>query len=235
MQTSQIPTRVTVRWASAAGGAYVRPIPATQASPGDGSASFAKGFPPETFQPVASGGVPPFGQDANGIFNQLSAWAQWQAAGGAAQYNSAFSAAVGGYPKFAVLASTTPGRFWQSTVDNNTTDPDGGSATNWTLIVSPFSSIDNNASGYLQYPDGHILNYGFALAGSDGIADVVFKKPFASLILSSGATNETSGRALPAAFAAIGNYTLTGCSIGQVKPGGGAAPGAGARWFVFGR
>ncbi len=64
-----------------------------------------------------------------------AAGAQWQAAGNYVPYDATFSTAIGGYPMGAVLTSTTLGVFWQSTAENNTTDPDGGSPANWARVI----------------------------------------------------------------------------------------------------
>ncbi|CAI9119534.1 hypothetical protein [Brytella acorum] len=51
-------------------------------------------------------------------------------------FDSAFSAAIGGYPAGAVLAdTTTPGVLWISTADNNTTTP-GASGSSWTRMLA---------------------------------------------------------------------------------------------------
>lgn len=130
MQLSQIPAKFNIPFANNAGGSFINPIPeASQTSITPGAASLFDGFPPLTFQPTASGGVPPFGKDFNGILNQATGWDQWFSAGGAIQYDSTFQSASGGYPKYAIVQSLiVPGNFWMSTVDSNTTDPDTGGA-----------------------------------------------------------------------------------------------------------
>ena len=98
---------------------------------------------------VTSGGEPPDGRDWNGILQVLSAWSQWFAAGGAGAvlYDGTFSGAVGGYPKYAMLANaTTPGQFWISTVDSNTSDPDTGGA-NWSAFPPAFGSFVSSFNG----------------------------------------------------------------------------------------
>ena len=130
MQISNIPAKFALIWGEGASSPYITtPVPDTTATPG--RASFTLGFPPLNFTPRGSGGIPPFGEDFNGILNQVTAWAQWQQAGAPVFYDAAFSTAVGGYPKGCVLTSTEPGVKWISTVDNNVTDPDGGSPTGW--------------------------------------------------------------------------------------------------------
>lgn len=126
MQASQIPARYPLVWAKNAAGAYIRTVPVqSQIGIQDGAASFNDGFVPDNFTPVAAGGVPPFGQDFNGLLNIITSWQQWQQAGGPTGYDSTFAAAVGGYPLGAVLNSNvTLGVQWYSTVDGNLTNPD---------------------------------------------------------------------------------------------------------------
>lgn len=132
MQSSSIPSQFTVTWGSGAGPGYIRTVPVpSQIGIQDGAASITTGFPPLNFLPVGSGGVPPFGQDFNGIFQQITAWNQWQGAGGPVFFDSGMSTAIGGYPKWAILASaSTAGVLWVSAVENNTANPDSDS-TNW--------------------------------------------------------------------------------------------------------
>jgi len=135
MLVSSIPLRFPMPFAASAGGSYIRVIPsASQIGITPGAASLTDGFPPLNFTPVSGGGVPPFGQDFNGILNWTSAWNQWQAAGSPVVYDATFSTAIGGYPKGALLNAVTGVGFWSSTVDNNTTDPDAGGA-NWQQIT----------------------------------------------------------------------------------------------------
>lgn len=134
MLASAVPANFPIPFANGAGGGYIRTIPqASQISVTPGAASLTDGFPPLNFLPVASGGVPPFGQDFNGILNEVTACIQWAQAGGVPTYNSVFSTAIGGYPAGAVLRATSGAGLWLSAVDNNASNPDTGGA-NWTLI-----------------------------------------------------------------------------------------------------
>lgn len=133
MQDSDLPLRFKIPWGASAGGSYITyPVPdASQIGINNGAASFTDGFPPNTFIPLASGGAGPKGTDFNGVIKQITAGLQWGQAGGAAKYNSAFSAAIGGYPKGATLQdSTDPHIYYVSTAENNTTNPESGGA-NW--------------------------------------------------------------------------------------------------------
>src|SRR5579859_117928 len=133
MLQSSIPAKFPIPWGNAAGPSFIRSIPvSSQIGIQNGAASLADGFVPANFSPIAGGGVPPFGQDANGILKQITQIEQWEQAGGGYTFDSAFSASINGYPKSAILNSNVVlGRQWLSTADNNTTDPDSSAAANW--------------------------------------------------------------------------------------------------------
>jgi hypothetical protein len=137
MQDSDVPSKFPIPWANSAGSSYIRPIPtASQIGIQNGAASLTDGFPPLNALPIASGGVPPFMQDHNGILNQATAWLRWDQAGGPVYYDGTFSSAIGGYPKGTqLMSSVTNGLVWINQVDNNTTNPDSG-GSNWTSIYA---------------------------------------------------------------------------------------------------
>ena len=140
MQSTNIPSKIPLPFAYAAGGSYIRTIPsASQIGITAGAASLRDGFPPVTFSPIGSGGTPPFGQDFNGILNEITAIQQWQEAGGFFAYDSTFSTTIGGYPKGAILQSTSFNGFWTSTAENNTTNPDSGGA-GW--VATAFEGLE---------------------------------------------------------------------------------------------
>lgn len=167
MKASDIPLRFTKVFGQDAGGAYIRTVPvASQIGVTDGAASFTDGFPPLTMTPQIAGGVPPFGQDENGIINIITKWNQWGQAGGAVPWDSTFSAAIAGYPAGAVAAAATFGYFWVSLVDDNTSDPDTGGA-NWTSFTTLGSFTTGDAKvtlkasadpGWIFANDGSIGN-----------------------------------------------------------------------------
>ena len=146
MQASDIPVKLQIPFGNSAGGGFINVIPKdSQIAITPGAASLTDGFPPLTFLPVASGGIPPFGADFNGILYEISAWARWVSAGGPVKYDAAFSTAIGGYPMGAMLTSASGGSWWLSTANNNTTDPDAGGA-NW-VWISPTISYAGNPNG----------------------------------------------------------------------------------------
>lgn len=137
MQLSQSPPKFPVPFANSATPSYIRDIPqGSQVGIVNGAASLETGFPPLNFLPVGSGGVPPFGQDMNGILRQITQWSRWQATGALNLWDSAFATAIGGYPRGALLSSITPGVAWLSTAENNLTNPDGGTAVGWQPVLT---------------------------------------------------------------------------------------------------
>jgi hypothetical protein len=106
--------------------AYITPVIPVDPTLTPGAASLSLGFPPVTMlDPDTLGGVPPFGQDMNGILFMLSAYAVWLQSGGGFYWSQDFIDANGGYAEGSVLQSATDlTRFWVSTADNNETDPD---------------------------------------------------------------------------------------------------------------
>ena len=150
MQVSNTPTKLPVPFANTAGVSYIRSVPTnSQIGVVDGAASLADGFPPLTATPLVSGGVPPSIKDFNGILNVVSAWSRWAAAGNATHFDSSFATAIGGYPKGAVLhSSTVPGVLWVSMVDNNTVDPNGTPGANWQAVRDAQTLSGQPASYY---------------------------------------------------------------------------------------
>lgn len=182
MQMSDLPTRFTLPFGALADTSHIRSIPLTPGTvtPTDAPASIQQGFPPATFLPESSGGVPPNGKDFNGILFQLSAWARWLAAGVPAQFNSDFCTAIGGYPRFTILASTTTGRLWQSNVEANLTDPDSTSAAGWLQIANPPTGDDNSS----YTPDGKLEQWGYVdfPSTSEPVVPVAFSRSYANAL-----------------------------------------------------
>lgn len=135
MQSSSIPAKFPIPFANSAVAPYIRPIPVlSQVSVTPGAASLTDGFPQDTFQPEATGGIPPSGQDFNGLLNQITLWTQWANAAAQVFFDSAFATAIGGYPKGATVLSTTFNYWWKSSIENNSNNPDTGGA-GWVQVV----------------------------------------------------------------------------------------------------
>ncbi len=120
------PATLVKAFAADADPAFVTyPVPApAQATPG--AASLSLGFPPITMaDPASAGGVPPFGQDMNGILRMVTAYCVWLQAGGGFMWDAAFVAANTGYAIGAMLRSASvAGRFFYNTSANNANNPD---------------------------------------------------------------------------------------------------------------
>jgi hypothetical protein len=133
MLRSSVPTKFPIPFASGAGAGFItQPIP--QPAQPNGRASLVTGFAELNFDPLASGGIPPWGADFNGLLYQITQWLQWAAAGGLPPfYDATFQSEIGGYPQYALVLKATGDRYWLSTVDNNVTNPETGGA-GWALF-----------------------------------------------------------------------------------------------------
>lgn len=204
MQSSAIPTKFPVPFAVDATGSFIRAVPVTQSVAGNGSACLDLGFPPETFTPPGAGGYAPDGRDFNGLLNQISAWCQWFSAGGAVPYDATFQTAIGGYPKGAIVESAvTPGTFWLSTAENNTTNPDSSGA-GWSAWPTP-----------AQWIAGDVSTLDASLGLSGGTLTAKDPSSYASLFVTPGpAVNVGVSRNWTTA-----NYSTSGfCDIGFAAP-----------------
>lgn len=126
MLSTSSPAKTSVPFGNG-GSRNVIPVP-SQIGITPGAASFTDGFPPLTYTDPTAGGIAPAAQDFNGILYEITLAQQWQQAGGLPGFDSAFSTAVGGYPKGSVLQSADLSGMWVSTADNNTANPDTGGA-----------------------------------------------------------------------------------------------------------
>jgi len=153
MLASQVPANFPIPFANAAGVGYKNTIPqASQIGILAGAASLTDGFPPLNFLPAPpyGSGVPPFGQDMNGIFYEITSSVQWTQAGGMPVYNSTFSIAIGGYPNGAVLLMASGNGMWLSTADNNLTNPDASGAGWKMLSIAPSAYLNLSVAGAIN-------------------------------------------------------------------------------------
>jgi len=124
------PEPITKAFGADAGAGYITdPIPVdSQITVKNGAASFTDGFPPLTMTDPTAGGVPPFGQDMNGILKMISAYCAAIQAGQFCTFNATVAAAIGGYAVGAILAKADGSGTWRNTVAGNTANPDTGGA-----------------------------------------------------------------------------------------------------------
>jgi len=157
MQKSNAPTKLTVVFASGTGAGPVNTVPlAPGATPG--TASYQTGFTTVNMEPIASGGVPPFGADFNGLFKAATTAQIWQQAGYTWTFDSTFAgnANIGGYPAGAVLLMGDGKGLWINQTDNNAVSPDNAGASGW--IGLPAAGVSTIATtGGTKTPDPSAL------------------------------------------------------------------------------
>lgn len=191
MQSSSQPVRISLPFASS--GAKQTIPNQSQIGIEDGRASFPDGFPPLTRTPLSAGGVPPFGTDMNGILYSVTNIQQWQSAGGLFSFDADMATAIGGYPKGCLLVSADANNYWQSTVDNNTSNPDTGGA-GW---VDPISSITRTLSGgVLAFAQGS-APVGWLKCNGSAISRTTYADLFAAIGTTYGAGNGTTTFNIP--------------------------------------
>ncbi|AWL71169.1 TPA: hypothetical protein I8438_005699 [Serratia marcescens] len=138
MKLTDKPRQIAVPFASGTADKNTIPNNATQETKEKGKAAYDSGFPPLTMTAFAAGGIPPHGKDFNGLLNDITVAIRFSQAGGQYTFDSAFTSAIGGYPRGAMVLSSDGSKIWWNTVDSNTTDPDGASAAGWkNLLADP--------------------------------------------------------------------------------------------------
>ena len=241
MMASSVPAKLPEPWAKSASGTaalVTNPMPDT-VSGGTGLGSWSLGWQAINDTPIASGGIPPFMKDFNGVLFPVSGWAQWFSMGGPVVWDSAFSSTIGGYPKGAIVQSASvTGKLWLCTADNNTTNPDASGA-GWTNLLSPNTSIGTN--GHRQNPDGTIEQWGQATVPSVGAAQstvgVTFPIPFpnAVLCLTGNALQGAQGTSFPPSFSSRSISTTAFTMVLDVlNPGTTFSNTVTANWRAFG-
>ena len=184
-------------------------VPETGSSTGS-AASFQYGFPAATMQPASSGGIPPAGQDFNGVLYQITSILQWLSGGGMFTYSSTFAADsnVGGYPKGAMLAKAATTGYWVNTVDNNTTNPDTGGA-GWVDLAAVLG-VGSTGGGGLG--GSASVASGVSIGGGSSVELASFTMPQAGYISLAGTVSAVPANGLTSA--SFGGMTV------QVKQNG---------------
>jgi hypothetical protein len=130
------PKKLVDAFAHNAGPTFItNPIPETTGTPGE--ASFDQGFPPTTMTAPAAGGVPPFGQDMNGILFMSTSVIQFLNSGQTFVYDSTFATAIGGYVAGTILSRADHTGFWlalKTTTASPETGTPGIAGNGWTAI-----------------------------------------------------------------------------------------------------
>lgn len=135
MNSSDTPSRI-VKAFGLNGLKNTIPVESSTTTDNNGVATFDKGFPPITMQPLSAGGIPPSGKDMNGTLYSVTLQQQWQNAGMTYPFSQEFSDVVSGYPKGAIVPSSVYTGQWLNLNEANGTSPESatGANTGWVPI-----------------------------------------------------------------------------------------------------
>ncbi|WP_320707168.1 phage tail protein [Enterobacter cloacae] len=135
MNSSDTPSRITKAF-GVNGLKNTIPVDSSTTTDNNGVATFDKGFPHVTMQPLSAGGIPPSGKDMNGVLYSTTIQQQWQNAGMTYPFSQDFSDAVSGYPKGAIVPSSVYTGQWLNLNEANGTSPESptGANTGWVPI-----------------------------------------------------------------------------------------------------
>lgn len=135
MNSSDTPSRITKAF-GVNGLKNTIPVDSSTTTDNNGVATFDKGFPQVTMQPLSAGGIPPSGKDMNGVLYSTTIQQQWQNAGMTYPFSQSFSDAVSGYPKGAIVPSSVYTGQWLNLNEANGTSPESptGASTGWVPI-----------------------------------------------------------------------------------------------------
>ena len=134
--------------ADAAGGNITAPMPQTQ--PGTANAaSIDVAFPAITMQAEQAGGLPPLGQDMNGMLFLISSHTMWVQCGQLYLFDSDLATAIGGYLQGSILGMADGSGIWLCVnPDGSSNNPDTTSTTDWVPLYSyGYASITGLTGG----------------------------------------------------------------------------------------
>lgn len=94
-------------------------------SPITGNVGYDRGFTEVNMAPKEAGGIPPYGQDMNGILYDLSLAIQYIQSGISFPFDSTFATSIGGYAKGAIVSDASDNSIlWVNDTANNISAPD---------------------------------------------------------------------------------------------------------------
>ena len=155
---------------------------------GSNYASIAEGFPEMTMKAPKDGGLPPWGQDFNGMFYLMSSQTCFLQNGGIITFDQAVSDKIGGYPQGAILDYMTPNNIYvkvRSLIDDNTynfvTTPSYINGEHWEEItmsaLTSWGDITGTLSNQTDLTDyvnqSKALETGSVSSDADVYADVL--------------------------------------------------------------
>lgn len=161
------PSKFITPWAESG---LKNPIPA-DSDPVTGRAGFDQGFSAINMTPKESGGIPPFGQDFNGIFFDITSVLRYMQTGGRPTFSPELSTAIGGYPKGAVVMGDDGVAAFQNATDSNASNPNSG-GSGW-VRIDPYALTQQSGSltpdaSWADVPSYSDPNFGNALNAQAG-------------------------------------------------------------------
>ncbi len=164
MNSSDIPSRIFKPF-GLNGLKNTIPVDSSTTTDNNGVATFDKGFPPVTMQPLSAGGIPPSGKDMNGVLYTATLQQQWQNAGMIYPYDADFASAISGYPKGAVLKDTSATGAWLNTIDGNSVNPSVSSSGWVPEYVYGFTNLTGLTGGTIVLSQSQAAKTKITLAG----------------------------------------------------------------------
>lgn len=105
------------------------------------AASWEQGFPYVTTIPLAAGGLPPQGQDFNGVLRDITQHIVHQNKGGMYKFNDIIVSA-GGYPKGSILLSDDGLTLYVSVIDENKVNFNTGEYSGSWIAIAGVDAFD---------------------------------------------------------------------------------------------
>lgn len=164
------------------------------------------GTPNITLTAEADGGLPPKGQDFNGVVNAISTHSIFSQNGNRYKFDPSVVSEFGGYEKDAIIQSNDGSREYISLVDNNTNDPNiGGVAGVWAIYsgsgsIPSASSTTSGIMTVINSLNSTAVNSALSAAQGKAIADSFsslrqangYQRMFGGLIMQWGVVDFTS-------------------------------------------
>lgn len=158
-------------------------------------ASWSLGFPLITMTYPGAGGLPPFGQDMNGVLNAISQHTVFLGGGGQYKWSSAYVMAFGGYSLGSIVQANDGLNSYVSLINNNSDDFNsfpGVIGTSWALYSG--MALQQSQATETVMGIARIATNPLAVAGSDD-ATIMTPLKVRLAVRSTSATEELQGTA----------------------------------------
>jgi len=195
--------------------------PESQAIPNSGRTSLDTGFPPECSKAIADGGVPPYGQDFNGILRQITANLEWYSRGGQFNWDSTRS-----YSPPAIVGYN--GAFYLSVADSKGQTPAQSSAywkklldySDMVLVKSEIDSALSSLTGTIAWfaCDAGKQGAGYLVCDGTQVSRTIYASLFSVIGVKYGVGDGKTTFTLPNLIDRVAWGTKT--AVGEYKEAG---------------